>query len=818
MNKNIENHYSIDLNIDKNIYDINIEHLFEMATRYNPKRRFLFVSKVLGKHLAVKPSRALDFSRLLAMRYYEGKFDKKAFDRDELIDRINSNKYTEKINREKGYIIEEDTLIIGFAETATGLAHGVFDSFENAYGFYNTTREQFSHTGDIVCFEEEHSHATSHKVYENKELRLKNAKRIILVDDEISTGNTLLNIIKSINGKFQIKNFDILSLLDWRDENNRMKFEEFSKSNGLDVEVYSLIDGSFSNVKNKEMGLDEIKKHEIFDVNMLENKFSNLKAQNKCIFVEELSSNECKEKLEANEKYNLYTGRLGLDKSTHNKGKKIISEVAQNIQPYVNGKTLVLGTEEFIYIPLYLAECLKGDIEFKSTTRSPIYPCLGDTYPIKTGIVHYSLYNEGVINYVYNIEENKYDTILVMVEGEGIDSSNNYLYNCLKQKCENVRLVYFSENKRNIKSDPPHMGSYRQEDVVFLLKNLGDRIKEKDNRTRELAIQSGVHYSEMLPIEYRPSQIYLDLFYDSLDRFKEKLALAVGITSEKILKARGKDVVIVSLARAGSPAGVLVKRYMKQVNDIDWPHYSISIIRGKGIDTNAMEYIFQRHPNSQIQFLDGWTGKGSITKELKEAVDKIHQKYGRKENLGNELAVLADPGACTPIYGTREDFLIPNACLNSTISGLLSRTVYRDDMIGKNDYHGVKYYEDLIDEDLSQYYIEEIEKEFSNIKYEASSCVKNYDIEKEITNWVGESDVKKIEKDFDIESIHFIKPGIGETTRVLLRRIPWKILIRKDAKNIEHVLQLAKEKNIQVEEYPLKAYQCCGIVKALKGE
>ena len=48
----------------------------------------------------------------------------------------------------------------------------------------------------------------------------------------------------------------------------------------------------------------------------------------------------------------------------------------------------------------------------------------------------------------------------------------------------------------------------------------------------------------------------------------------------------------------------------------------------------------------------------------------------------NLLAVLADPGVCAPILGTRDDFLIPSACLNSTVSGLVSRTVLRDDLIG----------------------------------------------------------------------------------------------------------------------------------------
>ena len=60
-------------------------------------------------------------------------------------------------------------------------------------------------------------------------------------------------------------------------------------------------------------------------------------------------------------------------------------------------------------------------------------------------------------------------------------------------------------------------GSYKGEDVVFLLKDISNLIEEQDNIARETAIQGGVHYSEMLPIEYTPSEEYMDLFYKSLE-------------------------------------------------------------------------------------------------------------------------------------------------------------------------------------------------------------------------------------------------------------------------------------------------------------
>ena len=86
----------------------------------------------------------------------------------------------------------------------------------------------------------------------------------------------------------------------------------------------------------------------------------------------------------------------------------------------------------------------------------------------------------------------------------------------------------------------------------------------------------------------------------------------------------------------------------------------------------------------------------------------------------------------------------------------------------------------------------------------------------EITK-IGDKDVENIKRDYKIHNINFIKPGIGETTRVLLRRIPYKILVKnKEDKALKHILVLAKEKNVPVETYPLSAYKCCGIIKNMK--
>ncbi|MBO1623716.1 cysteine protease StiP family protein [Bacillus arachidis] len=358
------------------------------------------------------------------------------------------------------------------------------------------------------------------------------------------------------------------------------------------------------------------------------------------------------------------------------------------------------------------------------------------------------------------------------------------------------------------------IGSYAKEDAIFLLKDISDAIEERTTEDREQAIQSGTHYSEMLPIEYNPSKPYMDLFFASLEQYKRKLAIAIGVVAEQIIKTKGKNLVLVSLARAGTPIGVLIKRYIRYQYHLELPHYCVSIIRGRGIDENALHYILQQHPNQTIQFIDGWTGKGAIKKELRQAVHTFNEK--NHEYISDCMAVLADPGHCTSIYGTREDFLIPSACLNATVSGLISRTVLNETYIGPNDFHGAKYYKELETEDLSNFFIDEITALFPSISADVTKQLEHVITTYTEPSWQGMQDIASIQKYFGIDDINLVKPGVGETTRVLLRRMPWKILIQgENNPDLKHILLLAQEKNVPVELYKDMTYSCCGLITPL---
>ena len=217
--------------------------------------------------------------------------------------------------------------------------------------------------------------------------------------------------------------------------------------------------------------------------------------------------------------------------------------------------------------------------------------------------------------------------------------------------------------------------------MSWLLTDLSGVELEAPVEEREEAIQAGsAHYAESLPVEYQPSAEYQRLFTAALAASAERVAHAVGVVTELVL-ARRPQPVLASLARAGTPVGILMRRWAAYAHGVDVPHYAVSIVRGRGIDRAALHFLADRHDPAQVVFVDGWTGKGAITRELTAALAEVAVMDGLR--FDPELAVLADPGRCVSLFGTREDFLIPSACLNSTVSGLVSRTTWTTRQIGQ---------------------------------------------------------------------------------------------------------------------------------------
>lgn len=343
--------------------------------------------------------------------------------------------------------------------------------------------------------------------------------------------------------------------------------------------------------------------------------------------------------------------------------------------------------------------------------------------------------------------------------------------------------------------------TYDPADVTLLLKDITGLVEPQPAPVRERLIQSGVHYCEMLPLEYVPSDLYMKTYVRALELNRSLMARTVASVAEQIYQQKGRSAVLVSLARAGTPIGILIRRWLRLSRGVDIPHYSISIIRGRGIDGNAMRYMLGRHKPSDLQFVDGWTGKGAIQRQLKVAVADY-------PGVSPTLAVLSDPAGVAGLRGTRDDFLIPSACLNATVSGLLSRTFLRDDIIGPEDFHGAAFYSELMDQDLTNSFIHSVESCFPNEAVIEAPQPRDDGACRE---------VEAIRRAFGIRDINLVKPGIGEATRVLLRRLPWKVLVHslEDPEHLGHLYQLAAEKEIPLEVYPLRHYRACGLIREL---
>lgn len=343
--------------------------------------------------------------------------------------------------------------------------------------------------------------------------------------------------------------------------------------------------------------------------------------------------------------------------------------------------------------------------------------------------------------------------------------------------------------------------SFLKDDVILLLKDITGIVNPLPTEERERRIQGGTHYSEMLPLEYKPSDDYITIYEKSLEVFGQTTADAVARVSDRIVESKGRDVVIVSLARAGTPLGILIRRYIRTKYGFECPHYSISIIRDRGIDRNAIDFILNKHPAEKLQFMDGWTGKGVIYKELQKELASFN-------GISDTLAVISDPAYLTDLCGTHDDILIPSACLNSTVCGLISRTFLREDIIGENDFHGAMFYKELEDEDRTYEFINYIETHF----------VYDHPSRNKTTEGKSTNDIEMLKEKYGIKNMNYIKPGIGETTRVLLRRMPWKVIVDDryiESQELNHIRQLALERDVDVEYVRLHNYKCCGLIKQM---
>lgn len=352
--------------------------------------------------------------------------------------------------------------------------------------------------------------------------------------------------------------------------------------------------------------------------------------------------------------------------------------------------------------------------------------------------------------------------------------------------------------------------SYAEDDVKFLLSDLTGELKLISTKEWNDRIANGEHYSTMLNKEDPVSDEYLDMFHNALTSNAKVIATRIAFLGEMLLNKAVGEPVLISLVRAGTPIGILLKRYIESQGR-SCKHYSISIIRDVGIDYNAMRYIYEEngHWCHDFFFVDGWTGKGVIQKELTKAVNNMKAISDDWKNLSSALWVVSDPANVTPYCATRNDCLIPSAMLNSTVSGMVSRSVLND-MIGPEDFHGaVICYGET---DVSRLFVDYISKYFDTIQINKEE-VKPHPL---YTDFDSDCVVQHIMHKFGVNSVNKVKPGIGEATRVLLRRNPKAVILRvpEDFPDVVHLVQMCREKNVPIlHSNGLGYYYACSIIQ-----
>jgi hypothetical protein len=319
----------------------------------------------------------------------------------------------------------------------------------------------------------------------------------------------------------------------------------------------------------------------------------------------------------------------------------------------------------------------------------------------------------------------------------------------------------------------------------------------------------------MLSHESLPPDDYLALFYRAMTLNQDHMAEHLLLLAEGILATRPKGITLVSLARAGTPVGVLLKHVLKRFFNTPVEHYSISILRDVGIDQNALRTILQMHAPESLVFVDGWTGKGVIARQLATSLQDFAASDG--VHIPAELYVLADLSGWAAVSASSEDYFIPSCILNATISGLVSRSVYDPHTAGPTDFHGCLYYEQFAQHDLSNYFIDAILARVDifqpifrrGLEVNPGNRQQLQTISDQFLQWIAERD--------GITQHNYIKPGIGEATRVLLRREAQLLLLQDlDSEATRHLRWLAESKSIPVTVFKDLPYRAVALIKEIE--
>ncbi len=341
--------------------DFKKEEMISIAQRENnEKRAYLFVNAFQAKHIPVSPLQALSLFEALAKKVY-------------------SQNQSQKMT------------IIGFAETATAIGSGVAGHCPRDAYYIHTSRENMPKKDIVVEFQEEHSHATEQILFcEQKEKMLFQSKKILFVEDEITTGKTILNFVQALKQKGIQSEFAACSIVNSMTQAHR---EVFLKNN---IQLYQLF------TMEQMDGQKEFSQKSI----VLEKRAEHLPSW-----------------IEYQTVFGKIDPRLGTDAKQYQMACEALANKIYDMFEKKTGKNiLVLGTEECMYPAIVTGAYFEKrgkNVKTHSTTRSPIVAREEENYPIFNKSSFESVYEKGRKTYLYNLTN--YDTVIMITDAHSFN-------------------------------------------------------------------------------------------------------------------------------------------------------------------------------------------------------------------------------------------------------------------------------------------------------------------------------------------------------------------------------------------------------------
>lgn len=389
-----------------------LRSLCQLGLRRNPKRAHLLVSPVLGKHIPASPTVVLAVGR--ALGWLAGNTlagtpqDGEATSREAL----SGADFTEVTQA-------PPALVVGFAETATGLGQAAAEVLPDSAYVHSTRLPKHP---VALEFQEAHSHATDHSLAPRDPSILSDPRPVVLVDDEFSTGKTVMNVIRRLHEYAPHPTYVIASILDMRSDSDREQMARLSRELEVPIHAVSLAKGSVDlpdNAAERTNGIrpTEAVQHPV--ATQISHEHHTWPASVPLSGDEGLTWRQLRE--------------------VHNAAEQLALQVGQTL-PAEASRIHVLGWEELMHVPTlvagHLEEITRTPVRVSTTTRSPAHVLRADGYPLRTGVT-FSV--EDGTRHAYNVEASSGGVVVVVAPP---DTDTLPLVAALKGQVETVVVVH----------------------------------------------------------------------------------------------------------------------------------------------------------------------------------------------------------------------------------------------------------------------------------------------------------------------------------------------------------------------------------------